>query len=76
METMAASQLRGEFFHVLERALQGEAVAVTWESRDVARLVPAPSADWQKGMPEKPRLLVAPDGARAPMADVWQGYTQ
>lgn len=49
---------------MLERVLHGEAVAATWKGRYVARLVPAPSADWRTEMPEEPRLLAAQTQAR------------
>ena len=74
MVTMTASQLRKELFTALRLVSGGEPVTVKWKGQEVARLMPVPSSDWRESVRDKPRLLVPPDEAFAPMDDVWQEY--
>ena len=74
MTTITASALRKELFQALATVGEGAVLSVTWKGKEVARLVPAPGRDWRRGMRTRPRLLVPPEQAFAPLADDWDGY--
>ncbi len=74
MRTITTSDLRKHLFSVLDAVEQGETVAVTRGGRVVARLCPVAEGDWRARMTRKPRLLVSPDAAFAPMDDLWEEY--
>jgi len=74
MRTTTTTDLRKHLFSLLDAVEQGETVSVTRGGRVVARLCPAEAGDWRARMTRKPRLLVPPDEAFAPMDDLWEDY--
>ena len=74
MIKVSATKLRNNLFEYLNKVTQGETIVIQLNSRDVARLVSAPKADWRDNMKVQPKLLVSPEEIIKPLDDIWEEY--
>lgn len=74
MQTISATNLRGNLFEILKRVQAGEKIIISHKRKEVACIMPLEKADWRKKVKEKPKLLVSPEEFIKPIEDIWDDY--
>ena len=74
MLKIAATKLRNNLFHYLDKVKAGEILIVLRNKDEVARIIPPQTQEWRKHMTVQPKLKVKASELIKPLDGIWEKY--
>lgn len=74
MIEVSASKFRNNIFSYLDKAAQGETIAIIRNNKDVAHIVPTIERNWRERMTQEITFNVSSEELIAPIEDIWEDY--